>query len=154
MNAVMTFKRILCAIDFSEPSHEAMMVAASMAVDVGAKLALVHVWQAPFLAQVGAMVTDEMLAKLTEAAASSLAAAKLEVEGAGVSNVDTKLLAGAPWDRIVDELTSDPSYDLVVMGTQGRTGLKRVLLGSVAENVVRHAPCAVLVIRRRETLRT
>ena len=47
------------------------------------------------------------------------------------------------------ELSSDPSYDLAVIGTHGRTGLKHVLLGSVAERVVRHAPCPVLVVRTR-----
>ena len=51
-----------------------------------------------------------------------------------------------PWDETVKLLGRD-NYDLVVLGTHGRTGLKHVLLGSVAEKVVRHAPCAALVVR-------
>ena len=51
---------------------------------------------------------------------------------------------------LVTALRNDPAYDLAVVGTHGRTGLKHVLLGSVAEKVVRHAPCAVLVVRERD----
>ena len=54
---------------------------------------------------------------------------------------------GFPWSVIVDAAVQDPAIDLVVIGTHGRTGIKRVFLGSVAEQVTRHAPCSVLVVR-------
>jgi nucleotide-binding universal stress UspA family protein len=75
-----------------------------------------------------------------------LALAEDEAKAAGLARVSRKLLAGVPWHAIVETL-ADPSFDLVVMGSHGRTGLARVLLGSVAEKVVRHAPCPVLVVR-------
>ena len=59
------------------------------------------------------------------------------------------LLVGTPW-REITQLASNVSADLVFVGTSGRTGLARVLLGSVAEQVVRHAGCPVLVIRPKE----
>lgn len=55
-----------------------------------------------------------------------------------------KFLEGAPWDQIISTAREDPAIDLIVMGTHGRTGVKRALIGSVAERVVRHAPCAVM----------
>ena len=57
---------------------------------------------------------------------------------------------GTPWNETVAIAKRDPSIDLIVMGTHGRTGLKHALLGSVAEKVVRHAPCPVLVARDRD----
>ena len=63
--------------------------------------------------------------------------------------VDTLLKEGRAQYEIVDMLEKDLSFDLVVLGSHGRTGLKRALIGSVAEAVVRHAPCPVLVARSR-----
>lgn len=146
----MAFKKILCAVDFSECSHAAMMLAARMAAEAGAQLTLVHVWEAPLQSGGSAlMLENELLAHIVEGNKKALAAAKLEVERSGATSVETKLLAGVPWDRIVHEVASDRAYDLVVIGTHGRTGLTHALLGSVAEKVVRHAPCPVLVMRSR-----
>lgn len=67
----------------------------------------------------------------------------------GAPEVTSKLLSGVAWDEIVQLATQDRAIDLVVVGTQGRTGLSRVLIGFVAEKIVRHAPCPVLVTRDR-----
>jgi nucleotide-binding universal stress UspA family protein len=67
----------------------------------------------------------------------------------GVREVQARSETGAAWDRIVAIADADPAIGLIVMGTRGRTGLPRALLGSVAEKVVRHAPCSVLVARER-----
>jgi nucleotide-binding universal stress UspA family protein len=64
--------------------------------------------------------------------------------------INTRSRVGNPGAQALAMLDDDPSFDLVVTGTHGRTGLKRALLGSVAERIVRHAPCPVLVARRRE----
>jgi nucleotide-binding universal stress UspA family protein len=63
--------------------------------------------------------------------------------------VSTTILTGTPWHEVVELLRKDESFDLVMVGTHGHTGLKHVLLGSVAERIVRHAPCPVLVVRTR-----
>jgi nucleotide-binding universal stress UspA family protein len=146
----MTFRKILCPVDFSDSARDALAMAAKLGADAGVEITLVHVWQSPMYAQSSEiMLQNELLAKIVEECEHGLAAWKVELERLGARRVSTKLLGGVPWDRIVQELTSDPSYDLVVIGTHGRTGLKHVLLGSVAERVVRHAPCPVLVVRRR-----
>jgi nucleotide-binding universal stress UspA family protein len=81
---------------------------------------------------------------------AQLAKSKTEAQQLGVKEVATRLLTGVPWDEIVSAARSDSAVDLIVIGTHGRTGLAHVLLGSVAEKVVRHAPCPVLVVRGRE----
>jgi nucleotide-binding universal stress UspA family protein len=146
----MSAKKILCAIDFSEWADLAMMRAAQMAAGSGAGLTLVHVWQPPILVRdSAALLADQIHAEIVADCTKGLARAKAQVEALGVSQVETKLLAGTTWDCIVKEAESDPAYDLIVVGTHGRTGIEHVLVGSVAEKVVRHAPCPVLVVRRR-----
>jgi nucleotide-binding universal stress UspA family protein len=150
MPPVMPFKKILCAIDFSECSHAASMAAAQLAAESGAALTLVHVWQPPLLTRdSAALLADEVHAEFVADCTKALAKAVAQLEGIGVAKIETKLLAGVAWDCLVKEAASDPAYDLIVVGTHGRTGIEHVLVGSVAEKVVRHAPCPVLVARRR-----
>jgi nucleotide-binding universal stress UspA family protein len=78
--------------------------------------------------------------------ARQLEEAKGEAQRAGATAVDTKLLQGAVAPEIVD-YAKQGDYDLIVIGTHGHTGLKHALLGSVAERVVRLAPCPVLSLR-------
>jgi nucleotide-binding universal stress UspA family protein len=82
-------------------------------------------------------------------AENDLARWKGEAEQLGARRVSTVLATGAPWHEIVEIARRDPAIDLIVMGTHGYTGLKHVLMGSVAEKVVRHAPCPVLAARAR-----
>lgn len=146
----MPVKKILCALDFSEYSNMAMVMAAQRAAESGATLTLAHVWQPPIrVRDGGALLADELHAELVADCTKALAKAKAQAEGLGASKVETKLLAGVAWDCLVKEAASDPAYDLIVVGTHGRTGIEHVLVGSVAEKVVRHAPCPVLVARRR-----
>ena len=144
------FKKILCPIDFSPGSQHAMRVAIRMATESDAELVLAHVWYLPPLAfadvspypaeTVHQMIEDEKRGLATAASG----AAKL-----GARRTTSRFLTGLPWEQIVDAVSADPAFDLVVMGTQGRTGLARLLLGSVAEKVIRHAPCSVLAARAR-----
>jgi nucleotide-binding universal stress UspA family protein len=83
---------------------------------------------------------------MVAAAQGALDAVVREATATGAKHVSGKLLAGAPWAEIVSQLAEEP-FDLCVIGTHGRTGLARILLGSVAEMVVRHAPCSVLAVR-------
>jgi nucleotide-binding universal stress UspA family protein len=144
----MTFQKILCPIDFSPGSQHAMRVAVRLAAASDAELMLTHVWYLPPLAYGGEYpIAPDAVQLLVDDDERGLAEAAAEASQLGAKRVTTKLLTGVPWDRIVDMLRGDAAIDLVVMGTQGRTGLGRILLGSVAENVVRHAPCPVLVTR-------
>jgi nucleotide-binding universal stress UspA family protein len=141
-------RRIVCAVDFSEPSREAMKLAARIAREYGAVLALVHVVEMPLWAHepyvhMPTDVTEYMLAT----AKRTLDEWKIEAERAGAKEVVVKLADGVAWEQIVAAAASDPPAELVVVATAGRTGLKRALIGSVAERVVRHAPCSVLVVR-------
>lgn len=136
----MPFEHICVGVDFSETSREALRAAAQLA---GAKLTLVFVWHAqhPYTAFSGdevraAVDSHDMLMREWIAEAHSL----------GARNVDAIFLAGNPADEIIELLHKDASIDLVVVGTHGRTGLAQVLLGSVAEKILRRSPCAVMAI--------
>ena len=141
----MRFKKILVAVDFSPPSHEAMRTAAELAAESGAQVTLAYFWQVPLLGAelpLPAQYIDEIRIYGEQELATWTAEAQ-KLVGRPVASV---LGMGTAWDEIVKLIKRD-SYDLVVLGTHGRTGLKHVLLGSVAEKVVRHAPCAALVVR-------
>jgi nucleotide-binding universal stress UspA family protein len=145
---MMTFQKILCPIDFSAGSRQAMRAAVRLADAAGAELVLAHAWYVPPLAfggeyELAAALTEEIRAD----AQGSLDAAAREAAELGARRVSPRLLAGNPAHELVRALEDDPALDLVVMGTHGRTGLARVLLGSIAESVIRRAPCPVLVVR-------
>jgi nucleotide-binding universal stress UspA family protein len=74
-----------------------------------------------------------------------LAKAKVQAESVGALEVGTKLLQGVAWDEIV-RFAKTEGFDLIVMGTHGRTGIKHALLGSITEKVVRTASCPVLTV--------
>lgn len=141
----MRFKKILVAVDFSPQARQALLAAAALAAESDASLAVAHVWQVPVMGAELPMpaqyIEDMRVAEEKQLAEWTAEAAKLA--GKPVASV---FELGVPWDTLVDVLRRD-HYDLAVIGTHGRTGIKHVLLGSVAEKVVRHAPCAVLVVR-------
>jgi nucleotide-binding universal stress UspA family protein len=148
----MSFRRILCSIDFSDCSRAAMRHAVELAVESRAALTLLHVWQPPVYPCAGEVPTipDDIVQELRIEAGRTLEKWAQEAHVHGADRLSTSLLEGFAWDQIIAVLRNDPAYDLAVLGTHGRTGLKHVLLGSVAEKVVRHAPCPVLVARERE----
>ena len=140
-----TFKNILCPVDFSSGSRHALTVATELAVAAAATLTIAHIWQPPTFGGPDFPIAPEVIQGLVDDADRLLAEWAASATGAGVA-VHTRTITGVPWNEIVT-LVSNAEIDLVVMGTHGRTGLKHVLIGSVAEKVVRHAPCAVLIIR-------
>jgi nucleotide-binding universal stress UspA family protein len=143
----MNLRKILCPIDFSSGSQKAMRVATRLATETGAQLVLFHVWYVPPLAFAADYTfPPDLFQDLVDSASKGLDEARREVTALGAKDVSSKLANGLPWTMIVGEL-EDPTYDLVVVGTHGRTGLSRILIGSVAEKVVRHAPCSVLAVR-------
>ncbi|HEX7837412.1 MAG TPA: universal stress protein [Kofleriaceae bacterium] len=146
----MRFHKILCPIDFSAGSQYALRTAARIAAASEAELVVANVWYMPPMAYAGdAPVPADAVQFLVDDSKRGLAQAERDASSLGARRVTTALLSGVPWEQLVALLGRDETFDLVVMGTHGRTGLSRILLGSVAEQVVRHAPCPVLTVRDR-----
>lgn len=143
----MTTHKILCPLDFSPGSRHALRLAIGLAREQGAELALMHVWYVPQTGLGDFPFPRSIAAQIVVQATESLDAAVQEARAAGVKMVTSQVVQGVPGWTVVDALNSDPAIDLVVVGTHGRTGIARVLIGSVAEYIVRHAPCPVLVAR-------
>ena len=140
----MTTEKILFPTDFSVPSNAALDTAISVARDRKATLLIAHCEETPVvysgdLGYAAAVPSDVEL----QAALRSL---KDKVRGV---SCETRLIHGLPWQGIVG-LAEKEDASLIVMGTHGRTGIMHVLMGSVAEAVVRHAHCPVLTIRQPE----
>ena len=144
----MAFQKLLCPIDFSAGSQHALRVATRMALDGDAELVIAHAWSLPARAFADDYpIPDDLLQRMIDDQKRGLAAAVDEVASRGVRRISPRLLHGVAWDQIVQAVRDDPAIDLIIMGTHGRSGLKRVLLGSVTERVIRHAPCSVLATR-------
>lgn len=144
------FHRILCPVDFSPGSQQALRVAVQLAEDSKAELRLAHVWHLPSMAFAAEHpYPASAIAQMVAASRTELAGAVAEAQKLGAHKVSSVLLEGLPWQALRDALDAEPELDLVVMGTHGRTGFRRMLLGSVAEKIVRVSPCSVLVVRGR-----
>jgi nucleotide-binding universal stress UspA family protein len=145
----MSFHKILCPTDFSEGSRQALRLAIEK-LGTDSQLVLVHVWQPPYVYGPDAGGPGQVMTETKALAENELERWKAEAEQLGAPRVSAVLVTGAPWHEVVELAQRDPEIDLIVMGTHGYTGLSHVLLGSVAEKVVRHAPCPVLAVRIRE----
>lgn len=146
----MQLKVILVPYDFSEYAEHAFRWALGIAEDWGAKIVLVHV--IPLASRVSypdamfLLDIPKLEAQLIADAEKRLSAFVAK-EGTSVVPVETRTIMGDPFREICQAAEREHA-ELIVMGSHGRTGLAHVLLGSVAERVVRHAPCPVLVARR------
>lgn len=143
---MLTLNRVLCPTDFSDVSTRAEAYAVSLARHYGATLHLLHVDPPmPIMAPYGEIPVDVRLFEVQrEQAEADLAAARQRAHAAGVP-VETALTGGQPAREILDR-TKEGEIDLVVLGTHGRGGVEHMLLGSVAEKVLRKAPCPVLIV--------
>jgi nucleotide-binding universal stress UspA family protein len=141
----MKVRKLLFPTDFSDGASLALRAAVELAADNDAELILVHVWHPPYVGP-EVMFPDVLAADLRRESERELDRVKTEVVRHGFERVRTVFLVGTPWNEIV-HYAERHAVDLIVMGTHGRSGIKRVLLGSVAERVVRHASCPVLVVR-------
>jgi len=145
------FTRILVPTDFSEPSDAALDYARALADKFGATLHLLHVIEPGYITGalsnevfIGATPGDyEML--VTDAQAKF--AHRVLPSDRARYRTTTEVMTGPSADTIVD-YAEVQHVDLIVMGTHGRTGLAHLLMGSVAEHVVRMAPCPVLTVRQ------
>jgi len=136
-------------LDFSESSYKALAYASALARQFEAKITLLHVVQMTYMVgEYGAIELPELEVQLTTSARSKLESVAREKVPAG--QVDGTLIRVGPAVPEIANTAKETNADLLVISTHGYTGLKRIVLGSVAENVVRHAPCPVLVVREKE----
>ena len=145
-------QRILCPVDFSDSSDHAMRYASALAETFGAELTLLHV-VAPVMAALPGETSlpDTLQTDIDEIALAcrerlEQTVGKLAASGLTVQH---KVLNGVPFIEII-RYARDAETDLIVMGTHGRTGLGHLLIGSVAERVVRKSPCPVLTVKHPE----
>lgn len=142
------YKRVLVPVDFSPVSLEALASARELAKSTGATLHLFHsvddvAWRylgypLDALAQVQTAVTDSANEQLRELA--------IQEQREGLAVECTLVVSTRPASAIVT-FAREHAIDLIVMGTHGRGAMLRMMLGSVAEHVVRTAPCPVMVVR-------
>ena len=139
-------KRIVCATDFSTTSEAALAEAERLAGQLGAELVLLHVAVEAPLWREGIYTPEvrKVFESQRQWAVETLAA---RAAALGANGVPGRVLvkSGSPWREIIDT-ARDEGAELIVIGTHGRSGLNRMLLGSVAERVVRQAPCPVLTV--------
>jgi nucleotide-binding universal stress UspA family protein len=139
--------KILVAVDFSENSARALEAAIDYAKKFGATIDIVHAFNIPIPAvyPYEVAVPDSLITEGRQIAKQKLAADKEEVEKAGIA-AETRL-AEAPAAGAIVRVAEELGSDLLVMGTRGNTGLKHIVLGSVAERTLRHSPCSVLIVK-------
>jgi nucleotide-binding universal stress UspA family protein len=137
---MLPIRTVVHPTDFSDRSGYALPLAAALARDYHARLIVLHVMSRPVVAFGNAVVPDDPEAVR--------AAAQKQLDGLPVPGgpaAERRLAEGDPVGVILNFAREAPA-DLIVMGTHGRTGLGRALMGSVAEHVVRAAPCPVLTV--------
>jgi universal stress protein A len=145
---IMEIRQILAPTDFSEFSKQAIDDAFKLAQTFGAKLLLLHVVELPAYPVEGFVppsIGTTLLEDLERQARLDLAQVLPAAPDAKVE-VMPQVVVGTPYRAIV-EVAEAEKVDLIVMATHGRTGLSHLVMGSVAERMVRLAPCPVLTIR-------
>jgi nucleotide-binding universal stress UspA family protein len=143
----MTAKHILVPTDFSEYADHALDYAITLAQKLRARLTLLHIIQlTPMtMGDMYGYSLEADLEAMESEAQRQMQALLNRVHQEGLES-ETAIVQGVPFQMIVD-MAESQDIDLIVMGTHGRAGLTHALMGSVAEKVVRMAPCPVLVTR-------
>jgi nucleotide-binding universal stress UspA family protein len=149
----MTLKSILVATDFSEPSDAALMYGRELAMRFGARLHVLHVAQNMYLSTFGAesyaAISPDLQRQVEDDAKRQLDDLLIDSDKSGPPATGVVLTAVSPAFAIVD-YARDHDVDLIVMGTHGRGAVAHLIMGSVAERVVRLSPCPVLTVRHPE----
>jgi len=140
-------QKILVAVDFSEHADPVLEVAVEFAKQFGAELHLLHAFDVriPLVTPYEVAIPTAFIEEAREAAASKLGALIQEAAAKGITA--TSHLSEVPAASAIVDLAEELGVDLIIMGTRGHTGIKHVLLGSVAERTLRHAPCSVLTVK-------
>jgi universal stress protein A len=139
--------KVVIAIDESRWSRAAVEWVRDMTWPLGTRIVVLSVVEAAVYAiiEYGGTLVDDPLQERVREREEQVARAERELKKAGLV-VSGRVTHGVPSDTIVDAAATEKA-DLVVVGSHGRTGLTRLLMGSVASHVLTHAPCSVLVVR-------
>lgn len=142
-------RRIIAPVDFSASSRKAVAYATAFARQFGASLAFLHVIQVNYAyGEFGAIDFTSLEREMRTGAEKELAGLVAAAQAAGL-NATSLVREGSP-AKVIAEVAQELGSDLLVISTHGYTGLKHVLMGSIAEQVVRYAACPVLVVRQNE----
>lgn len=142
-------RRILVPVDFSANSRKSVTYAIAFARQFGAALTYLHVIQVNYAyGELGAIDFSALEREMRGGAQKELETLVAETRAAGLT-VESLIREGSP-AKVIAEVAAEIATDLLVVSTHGYTGLKHVLMGSIAEHVVRYAPCPVLVVRQQE----
>lgn len=142
-----TIGTILVAVDFSEHVDQVLETAVEFSKKWGSELHLLHAFDVriPLVTPYEVAIPTAFIEEAREAAAAKLGALVSKVTAEGITAISH--LSEVPAASAIVDLAEDLEADLIIMGTRGHTGLKHVLLGSVAERTLRHATCSVLTVK-------
>ena len=140
-------RRLLLATDFSDAGDHALRAGVDLAKRLGAQVDVVHAFDVPLepVTRYGVTIPTDIVPVARKAARAKLDAAVATVRSEGVKAEGH--LTEVPAAPAIADVAKEISADLVVMGTHGFTGLRHLLLGSVAERTLRLAPCSVLTVK-------
>ena len=145
---MITLKKILVPTDFSEHSSKALLYGSELARKFGAELHLMHaIEMTPLMYGEGAYIAPETEAEIEAAATKQLES--LLADSSDDLKIVRKIEHGHPFVETI-RYAKENDIGLIVLGTHGRGAIAHMLLGSVAEKVVRKAPCPVLTVRDKE----
>lgn len=146
---MVAIRRILIPTDFSEPAEAALRYGRALAEEFGSTLHLMHVVPEPYIYPWGTEISTMPLVDLltsSETQAADRLKTLVDDTGALSGRVKTITAIGTPVDKILQQVADD-GIDLIVMGTHGRGAVGHLLLGSVAERIVRRSPVPVLTVK-------
>jgi nucleotide-binding universal stress UspA family protein len=143
-------RRILVPLDFSEHAKRVIEWATHLAAEHGSKVILLHAYHLPveFQQLEGAYLPQDFWANVKSEAQQTLSVYANEIARAGIE-VEAVVREGYP-ATVIEEEAERQQADLIVIGTRGLSGLKHLLLGSIAKRVVQSAPCPVLTVKTPE----
>ncbi|OPY00542.1 MAG: hypothetical protein A4E61_01982 [Syntrophorhabdus sp. PtaB.Bin184] len=143
------FKKILCPVDFSEFTKDVITCAADISKQYGAELHVLHVIpNLTYFTPYESFLTPENLVAMEKNIQDEVDRDFKKVLGEVGIDVRKVVRTGVAFVEIIDYAKTE-GIDLIVMGTHGRSGIEHILIGNVAEKVVRKSPCPVMTIRPR-----
>jgi nucleotide-binding universal stress UspA family protein len=145
---MITIKSILCPIDFSDASRNAYRYACEFARSMGAKVILLNVIEPRPIAADMSLNYIPLEEDLAAAAREDVLPLVSDAQARGIE-VSSEVMIGVPAETILQQAL-DQDVSLLIMGSHGKTGLSRLLMGSVAEAVVRRASIPVLIVKAKE----
>jgi nucleotide-binding universal stress UspA family protein len=148
-DAPVRFKRILCAIDFSESSLSALAYALNLAEEADAHLTLLHVIEMPPELRENALAPDFDIDRIHTAAEADARRRLQDLipdQARTYATVETAVVEGGAYRRVLQRAAEEQA-DLIVMGVHGRSAIDLLVFGSTTHHVVRAAMCPVLIVR-------